>query len=990
LQNDAMLRAGQWAGRLRSSLSRHLSHHHRSQHSAATIRSNFLEFFRAKDHTVVGSVSVLPHHDPSLAFVNAGMVPWKGVFQGKRAAPAPRLANSQRCVRVGGKHNDLDVVGTDGSHLTMFEMLGSWSFADYWKAEAVGLAWELLTRHYNLDPARLTVTYFGGCEALGLGEDGETRAAWLELGLPSARLLPRPASENFWEMGLAGPCGPCTELHWSGPDGLLTEVWNLVFMEWERQVGVDTLAPLPARHVDTGLGLERLTALLNRPDTAPDVFTTDLLAPLVKQVAGLTGHPPYSGQFGPAARTDTAYRLLADHARMITVCLADGALPDTNAKVRAVLRRAQTVARTGLGTKPGLLAQLSHSVMEILSPHHPTLQENHNRVLAVLEFEEENMTRLLVQGQKFLKKLKSDYPDIAEKVQPHEAINFYEALKYLEKEVSDGVIDGAVGFKLYETHGLQKTDIQRLGELANYEFRRSEFVSYLAREKQRSKLSTALQQQDSQQETQFPPDLAATLDMAKYGAVRAEGPTEYTLPRLTTRLMAVSSGGSLVDGELTGPAPAVLVTEQTNFYSQAGGQAGDRGEVRGSNGVFTVTDTRQFPGGLVAHIGQLEPGSVLLPGEQVELSVDMEWRAGCMRAHTATHLLNSALHTLLPATGQRSSSLTCDTLKFDFSVFQTEFDRDMVEKVEREVQKMIDSKTEIQRTQITREDLRQVKNLVLLPGESYPTELFLVNTGQHSEPCCGTHLANTADVITFVVISLRSTSPGVRSAKCLTGPKATKAQECGNEYLAEILNLENELTRLCAENPCNAESLQLIQKKLYALEGRVRRSKIPFLIAEDLRTELVRLKNTVSGELRVLSKESAMNEMMAAVQSQEDQPYFCYYLDLSHSQKFSLSKALKLVSRQKPALLLCRVGRELKGTAVVPRHLVSPRLTARQLLEVAAAGLGGAVTAPRGQDPATHCNMAAVTGQPDQTVMHSILLAEQWLQNLDLEQELSR
>ena len=561
-----------------------------------------------------------PPSDKTLSFTNAGMNQFKGVFQGEARAEYRRAANSQKCVRVGGKHNDLSVVGTDSTHLTMFEMLGSWSFGDYWKRESCRLAWSLVTDVLRLDREKLWVTYFGGSDQLE--PDLETRDIWLSLGVPESRLVGLGMSDNFWEMGVTGPCGPCTELHYSptGSGGLenTTEIWNIVFIQYDRQVS-GSLAPLSTAFVDTGMGLERITAVLDNSFTStnvPDVFQTDLMVPLLEHISKMTGQTPYTASYSPDCVLDQGYRVLADHARMVTVCLADGMLPDDSHRLRNVLRRGQTVARNVFNTDKNVMRELSCRVVESLGDHFTNLPRNQERILTILDYEHENYSKLLERAMTFRKKINVEFPDIdISSIDIFDSHNYYESLKCVRKEAEQRTIEPKLAFKLYESHGMEEQDIQHFANITSHEFDSQEFQVYLSEQKNKSKYSSALSRSGGGLEIE--PSVPLTEDQYKYSYERV-GREEYLFPSLTSSLQLVLGGAS--SSRISAGERGALLTRHTNFYSEEGGQAGDRGVIRGETGTFQVEHTTQTAG-YVVHSGQVTEGS-LSQGDTVDLSID--------------------------------------------------------------------------------------------------------------------------------------------------------------------------------------------------------------------------------------------------------------------------------------------------------------------------------------------------------------------------------
>jgi len=821
------------------------------------------------------------------------------------------------------------------------------------------MAWQLLTQVYGLDRDKLWVTYFGGSEALGLKVDEETREVWRMLGVPENRIVPLGMEDNFWEMGLSGPCGPCTEIHYNhtGEGGLAgaTEVWNIVFMQFDRVAGGE-LVPLAVKHVDTGMGLERLTAILNMDNlsTIPSLYTTDVFMPLFTHIASVSGKGAYCGDFSPTNTLDWGYRVLADHARMLTVCLADGVFPDQNHKLKNVLRRAQKVSRDVFGVEKGLLGELSYKVVETLGEHHAELYKNHPKVLTILEFEDENIKRILAEGEKFKNKLQEEYPDMAGHIETQEACNFYESLKSIGQSTSIGC---ELAFKLYESHGMQKQDIVKIAAKANLEFDLDKFSKYFEKQKNMSKLSTALALNNNEEIT-FGADIPGTDDSLKYEYVRSTQ-AEYKFPDAKSSIIGLinsdMSCSSLREGER-----GVLLAEKTNFYSEAGGQVGDRGTVVGPGGsVFVVEDTQKLSSksGHIAHIGFVEAGEISVD-DQVVLSIDREFRLGCMRNHTATHLLNSVLNDVLPITCQRSSYVSKDYFKFDFSIFNMNFDNEMVKRIEEKVSELVDQDLSIGREVVSSDGLAHIANLITLPGEVYPREVSLIDTFNHVEPCCGTHLQNSKDVGCFVITGVKTPTSGVKSVRGLTGLKAEESKRLGQEITEEVKSFKTKVEMFCGET--GSVNLKEILSKIDQMQKKISHPDFPFLVSVELSLVLDQCKGLIKVSQRAVQKGAASEQMKVALADQSDVPYFCHYLALPGSEKFTLGKAVKMVPKDKPCIIFSKVKGELKGKAVVPKDLVTPSFNAELWLDVAASRLEAKTSAPRGQDSSLNCNMAGV------------------------------
>ena len=696
------------------------------------------------------------------------------------------------------------------------------------------------------------------------------------------------------------------------------------------------------------------------------MYRTDLLTPLLDHISRVTRAPAYSGDYSSAARRDIGYRVLADHARMLTVCLADGILPDDNHKLRNVLRRAQTIARTAFHCESNLLAELSYKVVESLGQFYPELARNHKKVLAVLDFEEFNYQRNLERGDTYLNKFRTEYPELkTDSVSVFDSFSYYESLKCLEKELSDGDrnINGKLAFKLYESHGMEEGDVVNIASIANYSFDPQLFQEYLIEQKMKSKYTTALLQSNAESVLKLGDHFPPTNDAHKYNYTRSAA-GHYTFPDIQSDVVTIVSGQGHAD-RLEAGARGAILTADTNFYCEAGGQVGDRGRMRSDGGSFAVEDTRR-EGRHVLHVGRVTEG-VIRVRDQVTLRVDREHRLGCMANHTATHLLNSALNTLLPVTAQRSSFVCADYLKFDAAVFSVTCDDAMVATIEAAVRAAVEAGTAVTRDTVSAAELARHEDLITLPGENYPESVYVVGAAAHREPCCGTHLRNTADIRDFVVAGVRTPGPGLVSLRCLTGAAALAARQLGTETEEEVAELIRDVENL------HSISAQQLSKRISDTLKIVSHENFPHLVGNRLKSKLGECQQTVKSHLRSNVKEIGQEAVRRAVSEQNASPYFCHYLELHGADKFNLTNALKLVPKDKPALLLVNIGKELKGKAIVPDDLASAGLTAQGWLEAVMAEAGGRVSAPRGHNPAVNCNLMAATCPRSEEELRNIL-----------------
>ena len=854
-------------------------------HNLPHINENHaLQIIHKHQHKVVPSMSLLPPlNDPSLTFVNAGMNAWKDHFLGKldiSALPSQKIANVQKCVRI----KDLDLVGFDGYHHTFFEMLGSWSFnGAYTRSDACHMAWDFLTGPMALEKEKLYVTYFSGSKTHRA--DDETKEIWKSLGINNSHILGFGSNENFWEMGATGPCGPCAEIHYDhkgrGPSFVnkgfddIVELWNIVFIEAERNID-GTLTALPSQHVDTGMGVERLCAVKNNTSSN---FNTDLFLPLFREMCNQTGAPKYEGTF-KVERTknqrdpynfdclDTAYRIVGDHTRMIGVCLSDGFLPDTNHRLKYVLRRslriidANFISSGSNLTRQDLLIKLCEVNANILGEQYSELRSNFDRVKMAIEYENEILRQREVSGKKFWQKLKAQSPELATLIDPIDANQFYEATKLLKtaKVEDSGEINGNIAFKLYDSLGLKIEDIEILAKANNLAFTRKDFEESFALAKSKSKTMSALQSSNTKRFSHLK-KLAPTEDHYKY-IYQRKSSSHYVFPMIKANIIgflntnvSIEDVSALSDEKRGGSMNKIqagdkcgIILDKTTFYSEAGGQVGDSGKLVGPmEATFIVEDCQKLEGTkLVVHIGYVKKG-FFRPNTQVKVQIDTDRRIGCMQNHTATHLLNYVLHSMLPFTHQSSSKVNANDLRFDFSAYNADINPKTIAEIESKVNSLIGRKSNIDRNTINVQGIDNFMSAILngekckipeeppsepwyhmpreneesnsksqglqntedepfaivpkfisIPGQKYPDEINLITVpGGGVEPCCGTHVRNVADVQGFVVLSCKSAGKGsLKSLKCVSGSKAIEARTSGLDLLEQVGDITNELEEI--------------------------------------------------------------------------------------------------------------------------------------------------------------------------------------------------
>jgi alanyl-tRNA synthetase len=748
--------------------------------TADEIREAFMEFFRRRGHTIVSSAPVVPHGDPSLMFTNAGMNQFKDVFLGTGKRDYTRCANTQKCIRVSGKHNDLEEVGVDTYHHTFFEMLGNWSFGDYFKKEAIRWGWEFLVDTMGLPGDKLWATVFGGDDALGLQPDTEAEQIWPEeTGIPAERVLRFGVKDNFWEMAETGPCGPCSEIHIDlGPEacdkkgveghecrvngecGRYFEVWNLVFIQYNR-IDRTTLKPLPARHVDTGMGFERLVAVCQSKSSNYD---TDLFTPLLAKIGELTDKA-----YGESDKVDAAMRVVADHVRALSVAIADGALPgnkDRGYVLRRILRRALRFGYQVLGRDTPFIHEVVPVVADVLGTPFPELHTRLGHVQRVVLSEEEAFLRTLDRG-----------------------IDRFESIAASIEESGESRFDGEVAYDLYSTYGFPKDLIELMARERNLKLDESGWD----KAESEHRLASA-----GEREERFDPSELEGLPATEFVGYWEDPRSDEMGTRARVKAL------KLIGNEY-------LILDRTPFYAEAGGQVGDTGVVTADGFRFVVTDTGRL-GDIWFHQGEVEQADDLtnLPEEAIA-QVDRKRRLKIMANHTVTHLLHWALRkNVSEEATQQGSLVDPDYLRFDFTHDEPLTDEEL-QAIEKAVNERIadDHPVEIRRESY-QEAIEQ--GVTALFGEKYGEEVRVVKIDDVSQELCGgTHCRRTGQIGYFQIVSEKAVSAGVRRIVAETRLEAVaRAMEQRRllEQAAQALNTSPE------ELPARIEQLQKKIKEL--------------------------------------------------------------------------------------------------------------------------------------------------------------------------------
>ena len=732
--------------------------------TAKEIRESFLKFFASKGCTIVPSAPMVLKGDPTLMFTNAGMNQFKDIILGNVEKKFSRAADSQKCLRASGKHNDLEEVGHDTYHHTMFEMLGNWSFGDYFKEEAISWAWEYLVDVLKLDPKNLYATVFEGSPEEGVERDNEAAGIW-ERFLPKDHILNGNKHDNFWQMGDTGPCGPCSEIHYdsrsdeekaavSGRELVnkdhpqVIEIWNIVFMQYNRMAD-GSLEKLPAHVIDTGMGFERLVRTLQGKTSNYD---TDVFQPIIQVIGALSGK-----QYGTDEKTDVAMRVLADHIRTISFAIADGQLP-SNAKagyvIRRILRRAVRYAYTYLGQKEAFLYKLLPVLIETMGDAYPELKAQNELIVRVIKEEEDSFLRTLENGIKRMDGIMAD-----------------------TKAAGKTVIDGKEAFTLFDTYGFPLDLTELIARENGLTIDEEEFKQNMQAQKDRARNAAAVENGDWVElhagTTEFVgyDFFEAETQVLRYRSIKQKNKTQYQ-----------------------------IVLEKTPFYGEMGGQVGDRGVLVFDGEEIKVVDTKR-ENNLAVHIVDKLPQDITAP---VVAKIDVEARIALERNHTATHILDYCLRTVLGThVEQKGSLVTPESLRFDFSHFQKVTDEEL-RKVEHLANKMVREGIQLEEHRnMPIEDAKKMGAIALF-GEKYGNEVRVVKFGPSVELCGGCHIPNTGQIGMIRIMMETSVAAGVRRIEAITGTAVEDMLDGMQDLVRDLRALFNNAPNL----------LQTVQKTL--------------------------------------------------------------------------------------------------------------------------------------------------------------------------------
>ena len=798
-----------------------------AQKTLNEIRNTFLKYFEKNDHKIVESSNLVPNNDPTLMFANSGMVQFKNVFTGLEKRDYKRATTSQKCVRAGGKHNDLENVGYTPRHHTFFEMLGNFSFGDYFKERAIELAWNLITKDFGLDKNRLYFTVFN--------EDEEAFKLWKKIsGLNENRIIKISTSDNFWSMGETGPCGPCSEIFYDHGDHLkgglpgskdqdgdrYIEIWNLVFMQYE-QVSKDKRIDLPKPSVDTGMGLERMAALLQGTH---DNYKTDHFLKLINSISETVKVKPNENNL-------SSFRVIADHLRASSFLLAEGVLPSNEGRgyvLRRIMRRGMRHSHL-LGSKEPIFFNIFKTLLDEMSKNYPELKRAESLIKETLKMEEEKFLVLLERG-----------------------------MKILDDEISkiDKVLPGEVAFKLYDTYGFPLDLTEDILKNKSLKVDNTKFDEMMKKSRELAKKNWKGSGDSSVSEIWFNlKEKIGPTEFLGYETNQAEG-------SVTAIIKDDKEIQQLKEGE-----EGQIILNQTPFYGESGGQVGDKGTITSGENEFEVTDVQKKIGNLFVHFGKVSKGTIKLK-DNVELKINTERRQNIRAYHSATHLLHESLRrTLGTHVMQKGSLVAPDRLRFDFSHMKPITDEEM-KKIDENVNKFVNSKTEVVTRLMTPEEGIEQGAMALF-GEKYGDEVRVVFMGEEgnkyfsTELCGGTHVKNTGEVGKFKVVSQSSIAAGVRRVEALR-----------DKQLEEYLNSKDKMSSLSSQK--NEETIKSLSSEITKLGGKpIKKSDDLKITIKELTKQLeeITVKSILSDKKKNIVKDQNIKKINIRFQKVDDLPF---------------------------------------------------------------------------------------------------------------------
>ncbi|KAJ9132980.1 Alanine--tRNA ligase [Pleurostoma richardsiae] len=944
--------------------------------TAPLVRKTFLDYFAERGHTIVPSSSVVPHNDPTLLFTNAGMNQFKPIFLGTinkndDFAQLKRAADTQKCIRAGGKHNDLDDVGKDSYHHTFFEMLGNWSFGDYFKKEAIEMSWELLTKVYGLDPQRLYVTYFEGNPEMNLEPDLEAKELWSSVGVPDDHILPGNMKDNFWEMGDQGPCGPCSEVHYdkvggrnaadlvNQDDPLVVEVWNNVFIQFDRQKD-GSLKSLPAKHVDTGMGYERLVSALQDKQSN---YATDVFSPVFEKIQEVTGARPYTDKYGKDDEDgiDTAYRVVADHIRLLTFSMADGAVPNNEGRgyvVRRVLRRGVRYARKYFGAEIGsFFSKILPAIIDQMGGQFPEIVSKQQDIAEILDEEEEAFARTLDRGEKQFE-------------------------KYAHMAIKSGTtkLSGADVWRLYDTFGFPVDLTKLMAEEKGLTMDDKEIAVAQEKAREASKSIKESVQTFAKLNVHQISELENDLKVP-----RPDSELKYSKGDTTGKVQLIFTGKEFVKSskEIPPKTPLGLLLDKTNFYAESGGQVADTGTII-IDGVaeFKVLDVQEF-GGYIVHNGYLEYGE-LSAGDEVICEYDELRRQPIRNNHTGTHILNHSLREVLgDDIHQKGSLVDQDKLRFDFS-HKAAVALPEIKKVEDLSNSYIQQNCKTFYKDVDLDLARQIEGVRAVFGETYPNPVRVVSIGidvdmllenpknpewrkVSVEFCGGTHVDQTGIIKDMVIVEESGIAKGIRRMVAYTGDAAREVQRVAKDFGAR-LDYINKLP-FGPEKEAEVKTAQVDLNQL----------TVSVLTKENLRAQFMKIQKAVVDEQKKRQKaesKTALNTVTGHFSQPEnkDAKWFVGRLPIGANAKAIAEVMNHFKSKDKERTVYLFGGDKDAGVVhgvYVGSHLASQGITAEKWTDAVCEVIGGKAG---GKEPTRQGQ-----GTQPEKLEEAVAKAEEWL-----------
>lgn len=944
--------------------------------SAPVVRDTFLKFFEEKGHTIVPSSSVVPHNDTTLLFTNAGMNQFKPLFlgtvcQADAFSRLKRAVDTQKCIRAGGKHNDLDDVGKDSYHHTFFEMLGNWSFGDYFKREAIQMSWELLTKVYGLQPERLYVTYFEGDKSLGLEPDLEARGIWKDVGVSDDHILPGDVKDNFWEMGDQGPCGPCSEIHYdrigarnasklvNQDDPNVLEIWNNVFIQYDRQKD-GSLKALPANHVDTGMGFERLVSVLQNKSSNYD---TDVFYPLFIKIQEITNARAYTDKYGQedADGIDTAYRVVADHLRLLAFAISDGCIPNNEGRgyvLRRVLRRGSRYARKYFNTEIGsFFSKILPALVDQMSSQFPQLREQQQLVQDILDEEEQAFAKTLDRGEKMFE-------------------------KYAAQAISSNIkkLSGSDVWRLYDTFGFPEDLTKIMAEERSLEINEEEIRAAEDKAREASKsIKEAVHT--------FPRlDVHKIADLTKNGLQFTNDAYKFLKNDINAKIRYIYDGAEFLLStiNLSKEKPYSLILDKTSFYAEQGGQACDTGKIL-IDGIaeFKVLDVQTY-GGYILHSGYLKYGE-LNAGDEVICEYDEENRNPIKKNHTGTHILNHALRQHLgDEVNQKGSLVDHNKLRFDFS-HRNAVTNEELRRIEDSANKYLKQNCRIYTKNVELEIAKSIYGVRAVFGETYPDPVRVVSVGvdidtlleDPSNPewyntsvefCGGTHVDQTGSIKDLVIVEESGIAKGIRRIVAYTGNAAEKVQRLAKDFGSRIEALE--------KMPYGAEK----EAEMKVTQQDLNKITISTLTKEHLKSRFAKIQKDLLDEKKKVQKaesKAALDtviEFFGRPENKDVNVYIGQPLTSANSRAIAdVMNYFKAKAKDKTVYLIG--GSEMEGVVVhgvyVGTEHISKGISAESMAAVASEILGGR---SGGKEPTR-------TGQgtEPQRISEAITMLNKWL-----------